>query len=295
MAHSKESTQYRGYKRKSKVPSDLARISDAITQKSCPICLCEIKPRRVASLPLCRHVFCVDCICRWSGYKRVCPLCKAEFGSSLFIIDLSSQTLVKEVLKAPLDYRPPTVGFSAPQRNALAELRLIRRRAEQNSQYSRTREFPRRRSFGTPEGLNPGVIREIKLQWRASIYERKLQAVPFASKNRVLEKMEYNSSVKSMVIQRVEPWIHRELEAILKDPNPSIIVHVVTSVLVSTNERGTIVSSGEPGTRDEFLAPLRPFLHEKTEHFWHELRCFAQSCFSIETYDSVVEYRSNRT
>ncbi|CAH9071827.1 unnamed protein product [Cuscuta europaea] len=249
MAHSEESTQYRVYKRKSKIPSDLARISDAITQKSCPICLCEIKPRRVASLPLCRHVFCADCICRWSGYKRVCPLCKAEFGSSLFIIDLSSQTLVKEVLKAPLNYRP-TVGFSAPQRNALAEL---------------------------------------------SIYERKLQAVPFESKNRVLEKKEHNSRVKSMVIQRVEPWIHRELEAILKDPNPSIIVHVVTSVLVSTIERGTIVSSEEPGTRDELLAPLRPFLHEKTEHFWHELRCFAESSFSIETYDTVVEYRSNQT
>ncbi|XP_019184092.1 PREDICTED: E3 ubiquitin-protein ligase Topors-like isoform X2 [Ipomoea nil] len=168
--------------------------------------------------------------------------------------------------------------------------RLIRRtRAELTTQYSRTGVIPRRRSFGQLEAANPGVIRERTLQWRASIYERKLQAVPFSSKNRLIEQMEHNNSAKAMVMQRIEPWIKRELEAILDDPNPSVIFHVVTSLFVSGNERRDHATS-------DFLAPLRPFLHEKTEMFWHELRCFAESPLALETYDTVAEYRSlNRT
>lgn len=154
------------------------------------------------------------------------------------------------------------------------------------------REYPRMRSFGTFDDASLGVINQRKLQWRESIYEMKLQAVPFASKNRALEKMEDNNGVKSMVVQRIEPWIQRELEAILHDPNPSVIVHVATSLFVSTNGRSGQASSGERYTRDEFLTPLRPFLHDKAELFWHELRCFAESPFSIETYDTVVEYKS---
>ncbi|XP_031111040.1 E3 ubiquitin-protein ligase Topors [Ipomoea triloba] len=294
MAPSRErSTQCRVYKCKSIRHSDLAQIADAITQNPCPICLCEIKPSRAALLPLCKHAFCADCIHKWSDYKRTCPLCKAEFGSWLFIIDLSSQTLEKEKFKSPVDDRPHTVGFPARRRSHLEELRLIRRtRAELTTQYSRTGVIPRRRSFGQLEAANPGVIRERTLQWRASIYERKLQAVPFSSKNRLIEQMEHNNSAKAMVVQRIEPWIKRELEAILDDPNPSVIVHVVTSLFVSGNERSHQASSGEPGARNDFLAPLRPFLHEKSEMFWHELRCFAESPLSLETYDTVAEYIS---
>nr|GMD63030.1 E3 ubiquitin-protein ligase Topors-like isoform X1 [Ipomoea batatas] len=190
MAPSRErSTHCRAYKRKSIRHSGLAQIADAITQNPCSICLCEIKPSRAALLPLCKHAFCADCIHKWSDYKRTCPLCKAEFGSWLFLINLSSQTLEKEKFKSPLDDRPRTVGFPARRRSHLDELRLIRRtRAELTTQYSRTGVIPRRRSFGQLEAANPGVIRERTLQWRASIYERKLQAVPFSSKNRLIER-----------------------------------------------------------------------------------------------------------
>ncbi|VFR01107.1 unnamed protein product [Cuscuta campestris] len=293
MAPSPErSTQNRLQKRLSAEPSDLSGIIDAISHKACPICLCEIEPGRAGFLPLCRHAFCAGCIRRWSGYKRVCPLCKAPFGSSLLVIDLSSRTLKKTAL----DYGPPSLGFPARRRNPSEELRFIRRRrrrrACRNTQCSRTREYPRMRSFGTLDDASLGVIKERKLQWRESIYEMKLQAVPFASKSRVLEKMEDNNGVKAMVVQRIEPWIQRELEAILHDPNPSVIVHVATSLFVSTNGRSGQSSSRERYTRDEFLTPLRPFLHDTAELFWHELRCFAESPFSIETYDTVVEYKS---
>lgn len=76
-----------------------------------------------------------------------------------------------------------------------------------------------------------------------------------------------NRSAKEKMLQRIEPWIRRELQAILGDPDPSIIVHVVTSLFISENTHSTQQYAG-----DDFLAPLRPFLHEHAEMFWHELR-----------------------
>lgn len=80
------------------------------------------------------------------------------------------------------------------------------------------------------------------------------------------------NGVKERILQRIEPWIRRELQAILGDADPSIIVHVATSIYMSSLEMKVRVSSGQPDIRDDFLAPLKPFLLDKTDMFWHELR-----------------------
>lgn len=79
-----------------------------------------------------------------------------------------------------------------------------------------------------------------------------------------------NSSAKERILQRIEPWIQRELHAILHDPDPAVIVHVATSLFVSSLEENTPL--GYLGGEDDFLAPLRSFLHNQTNTFWHELR-----------------------
>lgn len=76
-----------------------------------------------------------------------------------------------------------------------------------------------------------------------------------------------NNGVKERVLGRIEPWIRRELQAILGDPDPSVIVHVASSLYMATIEKKLHFSMG-----DKFLAELRPFLLEKTDMFWHELR-----------------------
>ena len=81
-----------------------------------------------------------------------------------------------------------------------------------------------------------------------------------------------NNGVKERILQRIEPWIRRELQAILGDTDPSIIVHVATSIYISSLEEKVNVSSGQPDMGDNFLAPLQPFLLERTNMFWHELR-----------------------
>ena len=79
------------------------------------------------------------------------------------------------------------------------------------------------------------------------------------------------SQSKKKILQRIEPWIQRELQAILQDPDPTIIVHVATSLYLSrfhmTGDLSTAIDND-----DGFLDPLRRFLGEWTDMFWHELR-----------------------
>lgn len=260
-------------------------IATAVAGKLCSICLCRLHHRSAAVIIPCMHAYCIVCIRRWSDVKRKCPLCNADFDSWFSNISFSSRTFHKEQLSARKEIKKLHSGFvpSTP-RDRLADRRVIRRRREElNTFGSRTRPFPRRRSFGA---LNPDDITRRIILWRSSIYEERLQAVPFSSKNCLMQHMD-NRSTKEKMLQRIESWIRRELQAILGDPDPSIIVHVVTSLFISKNTHSTQRCVG-----DDFLAPLRPFLHEHAEMFWHELRCFAESPFSMETYDTVVEYNS---
>ena len=81
-----------------------------------------------------------------------------------------------------------------------------------------------------------------------------------------------NSGVRERILGRIEPWIRRELQAILRDPDPSVIVRVATSLYIAMLEKKVDVSSGQADVGDRFLEELRPFLLDKTDMFWHEMR-----------------------
>lgn len=263
-------------------------IAIAVVGKSCPICLCRLHHRRAAVIIPCMHAYCIVCIRRWSDVKRKCPLCNACYDSWFSGISFSYRTCHKEKLSACNETKKlqSRVVPSRP-RNRLGDRRVIRRRREELNIFgSRTRPFPRRRSFDQIGALNRDDISRRILLWRSSIYEERLQAVPFSSKNCLMQHMD-NRSTKEKMLQRIEPWIRRELQAVLGDPDPSIIVHVATSLFISENTHSPQRCAG-----DDFLAPLRPFLHERAEMLWHELRCFAESPLSMQTYDTVVEYKS---
>lgn len=72
------------------------------------------------------------------------------------------------------------------------------------------------------------------------------------------------------MLQRVEPWIKRELQAILGDPDPSVIVHVASSLFLRSLEEN---NSPSRQLHDiNVTTQLHPFLHNWTRTFWHELR-----------------------
>ncbi|KAK3003266.1 hypothetical protein RJ639_018878, partial [Escallonia herrerae] len=219
------------------------RLAPAILGKSCPICLRLVEDRWAAVIAACMHAYCVACIRRWSGMKRNCPLCNAEFDSWFFKISLRYRTFCTERLPALDVGKLVNIGGSSGRRREpLTEQRIIRRSREQVASVSwRTGPVPRRRSFGRLGPLSADDIAERVLKWRASIYEHRLQAVPCASKN-CLEQNVSRNGVKERILRKIEPWIRRELQAILGDPDPSIIVHVATSLFISSLEK----RSGEP-------------------------------------------------
>ncbi|KAL4564891.1 hypothetical protein LXL04_028967 [Taraxacum kok-saghyz] len=257
-------------------------LRPAITGKSCPICLSLIE--EAAVITVCLHAYCADCIRKWSNLKRKCPLCNAQYGSLFVVIDLNSRTFHTKHLSAPRETKfNNNIGHSnGRQRNFIAQRRAIGiSREELNAVNRRTRTLPRQRSFGQTKVLPPGVINERILQWRASIYEEKLHAVPCPTRRPIEQGLMGIKGNKERVVERIQPWIHRELHAVLGDPDPAILVHLVTSLFISALEFPS---------ENKHVETLRPFFMEKTSMFWHELRCFAESSFNMETYDIVVEY-----
>lgn len=256
-------------------------LKPAITSKSCPICLNPIE--YAAVITVCFHAYCADCIRKWSNLKRKCPLCNAQFASLFVEIDLNSRTFRTKHLSALRDTKlNNSIGNSnGRRRDFMAQRRFIgASREELNVVNRRTRALPRQRSFGQSKMLPPGVTKERILQWRASIYEQNLRAVPCPTRTSIEQGFMGRNGNRERLLERIEPWIHRELHAVLGDPDPAILVHLVTSLFVSSLEE----------MQNNHLEALRPFLMEKTNTFRHELRCFAESSFNMETYDTVVEY-----
>ncbi|KAF5736957.1 E3 ubiquitin-protein ligase Topors isoform X2 [Tripterygium wilfordii] len=263
-------------------------IKAAIEGQSCSICLKELCDRRAAVLTICKHAYCLDCICSWSNLKRTCPLCNAEFDSWFYNISFSCRKFLKKQLPALRDGKDSIA--TEDNVSPVDWRRIIRRSRDGLNRVDRgTRPLPWRRSFGAQSGSVPSeVIAERKLQWRASVYSRRLEAVPLSPQSCSKQDL---SRKKELIMQRMDPWIRRELQAILSDPDPSVIVHVASSLFIVSLEKKSEVPSVHLGVEDNFLAPLQPFLQDYTAMFWHELRCFCESSFPMKTYDAVVEYR----
>ncbi|KAL6971328.1 RING-type E3 ubiquitin transferase [Sarracenia purpurea var. burkii] len=249
------------------------RIEPAIRCKSCPICLSRIVDRKAAVIAACLHAFCVECIRKWSNLKRKCPLCNADFDSLFFKINLSSRTFLKQQLPALAE--DGKVKIEAIRRRRLDPLSEQRRSREESHCFSwQTRPLPRRRWFRRSISESADAVAERILQWRASIYDQQLQAVPCFSRSCVKQNTPGINAVKERIRKRMEPWILRELQAILGDPDPTVIVHVVSSLFISSLEEKREVPTEQSVLEDDYLEPLQPFLHERTTMFWHELRFF---------------------
>ncbi|KAL0376482.1 UNVERIFIED_CONTAM: hypothetical protein Scaly_0765800 [Sesamum calycinum] len=209
------------------------RIAESVIGKRCPICLSRIEVRSAAVISPCMHAYCIGCIRRWSDFKRKCPLCNADFSSWFckFNRDFREVKLVPFGRWKTVSALP--VGDAVLRRRRaqfFEQRRIIQRSREMSVVRSTARELPRQRSFGWSSHESPNVIAERIRQWRVSIYEQRLRAVPLPHKNGLMQQVVGNNGAKKMILRRIEPWIQRELQAILADPDPTIIVHVATSL-----------------------------------------------------------------
>nr|VDD15529.1 unnamed protein product [Brassica oleracea] len=268
-------------------------ILAALKEQSCPICLENLTHRRAAVIPSCRHGYCLGCIRKWSGVKRSCPLCNARFDSWLVVSDLASTRFREERLPLLRDRQTVTYHRRNIIPSGRRRLLTIPRSMDvlESSSSRRSRPLPWRRSFGRPGSVPDHVILERKLRWRASIYDRQLRAVRLHSRSSLL--LVNDDHTKARITERIEPWMRREVQAVLGDPDPSIVVHFASALFIKRLERENNGQSGQGGgilVEDQVSSSLGIFLGDKEDIFWHELRCFAESSLTMETYDAVVEY-----
>ncbi|KAK9139422.1 hypothetical protein Scep_009103 [Stephania cephalantha] len=274
------------------------------SSSSCPICLNRLKDSSItaiAVLTICEHAYCVNCIRKWSELKRNCPLCNAHFDS--WFLKPCSSSRSRSRSRSRSSFSSTASNFEklpdlndtkkingSAQRSRSETLtrfssrpRVLRGLARSSNQ--RSRQLPWRRSFVSrnceDRRCGAGRMSESAILWRASIYSERLRAVPLPR--------EYCLDQEKKCRQ-LEQWIRRELQAILGDLDPSVIVHLCMSIYLSSIKENYEGSSGSLGDGDIFLEQLKPFLYERTTMFWHELRCFARSVFDVTTYDSVVAY-----
>ncbi|RZC55534.1 hypothetical protein C5167_014391 [Papaver somniferum] len=285
----------------SKVSSITKRVFNAIRDKSCPICLQNFDNlhhhyHQVAVLTFCMHAYCIHCIHKWSHMKRNCPLCNAEFDS--WFSNFRVFTGKFEVFRLPkLDNKKMIdSGDHTRQTTHFLDTRMVLRR--RHREYNRSRPYPLRRVF-MESGLDSlserqrnqvEIVTGSVLQWRASIYNKGIQAIPLPSRS-CQQNVLRNNGVKEIKRRRIEPWIIRELQSVLGDSDPSVIVHLATSLYISGLEEKQKNPSNNLADGDSFIEPLKPFLREYTKLFWHELRCYDESSLTIEVYDTVVDYR----
>ncbi|KAJ3585275.1 hypothetical protein NHX12_013996 [Muraenolepis orangiensis] len=135
------------------------------------------------------------------------------------------------------------------------------------------------------EGTRPPRLREREmLAFRQALYRSGVRAL---EGTRFQLPLQRDVSVEALAgspghLGWLRPWLRREL-TVLYGAHGSL-VDIVQRIITSRIRRHGLESTR--GLEDE----LRPFLLARTQHFLHELACFARSELSMERYDSQVVY-----
>ena len=53
---------------------------EEVADKTCSICLEDLKNVRFICRTRCNHYYCADCLQDWLSVKQVCPMCNMDLG-----------------------------------------------------------------------------------------------------------------------------------------------------------------------------------------------------------------------
>ncbi|KAG0258347.1 hypothetical protein BG011_003339 [Mortierella polycephala] len=177
-----------------------------------------------------------------------------------------------------------------------------RRRRFRNSQHTSVHESPDERSITEQQ--------QQALERRRHIYRRRV-FVKHIGANRISGFQQITPQTFKIFPHRLDrliPWIRRELRAILSLSSDDNTKPVISGQHSATEDvrsyRYEEIDTGLEVIREYIIAVmkrydlqtdqaqdlLRDFLHEHTEHFVHELMAFARSPHSIDAYDRTSQY-----
>ncbi|KAI4469271.1 peroxisome assembly protein 10 [Holotrichia oblita] len=247
----------------------------------------------------CMHQFCFTCLLEWSKVKAECPLCKQPFTSIIHnvksnneydehIVEPSVHTR-EDVLNDEYLYLPTTAQpsrhfqfrttFTVDPRGELAIQQMLLTHHLTNSAYSPNYNYNyrhrHRRDATSSNFMSP-------TNFRRMVYVRNMwvTAPPdVTGRYRDVSPRFYRENPAA--INRLVPWLNRELNALLEE-NTQQVMLLVDIILGHLNRhyiRGFF-----------FKNLLREYLGSRTEHFIYELYNFMKSPYDMVGYDRRAIY-----
>ncbi|CAK1540227.1 unnamed protein product [Leptosia nina] len=247
---------------------------------NCAICLGTCKNKSFTDS--CLHQFCFRCILRWSKVKAECPLCKQIFKSIIHNVRSNSQyeeymveqrTQVEDIERIEID----NISNAAQRFRFRATLTLPSRDSWAIEQILLNRTDARRQP--------PAHRRRQPSYFRRTVYRHNLWARPlpdFTGRYRdcTPEFYRYNNSQ----MHRLVPWLTRELHYLLNE-NVQHICFVMSQIM-------ELLPSYHINS-SEFREATQRYFGDRTEHFLHELYCFASTPYDMAGYDRNVQYTTD--
>ncbi|KAH6580718.1 hypothetical protein BASA50_003434 [Batrachochytrium salamandrivorans] len=241
----------------------------------CPVCL-DV-PQDKALLDACLHAFCFECVLKWALISRQCPLCKQEFSFAIHSIQSDS-----EFTKHFFDPLKETHSVATPSLSSSTVRGAWRTSRQTNWRFRTTtllsRENSRRSEFRARASST--TISAAKRR-RKLIYQQGQRALSVGVSNQSKIK-EFDSRAFKRYpeqLNKLIPWIHRELQVLLDDDDVDLIQNAILALFSRMELKS-----------EEFKSILAEYLGEYSSHFMHELECFGASPFDMVAYDAVVQY-----
>ncbi|KAM3967627.1 topoisomerase I-interacting protein [Aphomia sociella] len=252
---------------------------------NCAICLGTCKNKSFTDS--CLHQFCFKCLLTWSKVKAVCPLCKQNFKS--IIHNVRSNHQYEEYMVEQRETEETIERLDND--SAITATRRFR--------YRTTLTLPRQESITIQELLTQYPLtaelfpppapaprrRPSPASFRRTVYRHRLWARPlpdFTGRFRDCSPDFYRYNDTQM--HRLVPWLNRELHYLLNE-NVGHISYVITRIL-ELLPRYHITSP-------EFREAVQVYFRDRTEHFLHELYCFASTPYDMTGYDRYVQYTTD--
>ncbi|KAG7210398.1 hypothetical protein KM043_011930 [Ampulex compressa] len=262
---------------------------------NCSICLGKLV--NTSFTDSCLHQFCFTCLLQWSKIKTECPLCKQTFKSIIHNVrseedydqyhvprELASQ-ISQPQLVSSLDlnfdvnshwdvglrrflYRTTMTGNR--RHGVLLNAELVARREQLPSIAPQVSREERRRRRANPT------------DYRRTVYRHGIWATSLPDifgRFRECSADYYRREPREL--NRLVPWLNRELQVLLNSNVPHIayVMRVILDALSQYDIRSP-----------EFRDLVRPYFGVHTDHFVHELLNYARTNFDLVGYDQSVTY-----
>ncbi|XP_011313102.1 E3 ubiquitin-protein ligase Topors [Fopius arisanus] len=265
----------------------------------CSICLGHLV--NTSFTDSCLHQFCFTCLLQWSKIKTECPLCKQTFKSIIHNVrseeDYDQYHVPREMVGPPqisplvdinlelinLDY-----DFIRHVQDPVARRFAYRTTITPNRRFRLLSNSTQTQAGATGDGVSTVSREEQRYrrrnpsEYRRNVYRHGEWSAPLPGHYAgALEHSAGFFRTNPYELNRLIPWINRDLQILLNGNEPHI-AYVLRTIMDSLT-RHDLRSA-------ELRDVLRPHFGIHTDHFLHELMNYARTGFEIAAYDNYITY-----